>query len=295
MRPRTAVVTIAHGRHEHLAGQLWGLARQSLQPDVFIAVAMDDPAVRDVVERHALPAWSVHVPDVAATPSGRQPATLARAATEAGADRLVFLDVDCLPSAGLVARYAAVLGSRSPASTGGGGRSEGGPVVARREAGYLAPVHYPSDYRSQDVERLARPHPAGPSLTIDEVGHARDVTLFWSLSFALTTGRRGRHALGRWCDGIPPAPPIGEPTRPASRGNRGQCQPFSPQVGMVPDGWVAVGLRRSRARRAGRRRRPVAGRAGRGGCPSGSPAAAAARCPQLTSLSPGAWLPLARR
>src|SRR5512143_3323755 len=106
MRPRTAVVTIAHGRHEHLAGQLWGLAQQSLQPDVFVAVAMHDPAVRDVVERHALPAWSVHVPDVAATPSGLPLAAArnagARAATEAGADRLVFLDVDCIPSAGLV-------------------------------------------------------------------------------------------------------------------------------------------------------------------------------------------------
>lgn len=299
MRPRTAVVTIAHGRHEHLAGQLWGLARQSLQPDVFVAVAMDDPAVRDVVEQHALPAWSVHVPYVAATPSGLPLAAArnagARAATEAGADRLVFLDVDCIPSAGLVARYAAVLGSRSPASTGGGGRSEGGPVVACGEVGYLAPVRDPSDYRSQDVERLARPHPARPSLTIEEVRHARDVTLFWSLSFALTTGRRGHHALGRWCDGIPPAPPIGEPTCSASRGNRGQCQPFSLQVGMVPDGRVAVGLRPARARRAGIRRRPVAGRAGRGGCPSGSPAAAASRCPQLTSFSPGASLPLACR
>lgn len=202
MRPRTAVVTIAHGRHEHLAGQLWGLARQSLQPDVFIAVAMDDPAVRDVVERHALPAWSVHVPDVAATPSGLPLAAArnagARAATEAGADRLVFLDVDCIPSAGLVARYAAVLGSRSPASTGGGGRSEGGPVVACGEVGYLAPVRDPSDYRSQDVERLARPHPAGPSLTIDEVRQARDVTLFWSLSFPLTSA--DWDAIGGFCE-----------------------------------------------------------------------------------------------
>lgn len=191
MRPRTAVVTIAHGRHEHLAGQLWGLAQQSLQPDVFVAVAMDDPAVRDVVERHALPAWSVRVPEVAATPGGLPLAAArnagARAATEAGADRLVFLDVDCIPSAGLVARYAAVLGSRSPASTGVGGRSDDGPVVACGEVGYLPPVHDPSDYRRQDLARLSRPHPARPSLTIDEVRRARDVTLFWSLSFALTS------------------------------------------------------------------------------------------------------------
>lgn len=144
----------------------------------------------------------MHVPDVAATPSGLPLAAArnagARAATEGGADRLVFLDVDCIPSAGLVARYAAVLGSRSPASTGGGGRSEGGPVVACGEVGYLAPVRDPSDYRSQDVERLARPHPAGPSLTIDEVGHARDVTLFWSLSFALTSA--DWDAIGGFCE-----------------------------------------------------------------------------------------------
>lgn len=155
-----------------------------------------------MVERHALSAWSVHVPDVAATPSGLPLAAArnagARAATEAGADRLVFLDVDCIPSAGLLERYAAVLGSRSPASTGVGGRSEGGPVVACGEVGYLAPVRDPSDYRSQDVERLARPHPAGPSLTIDEVGHARDVTLFWSLSSALTSA--DWDAIGGFCE-----------------------------------------------------------------------------------------------
>ena len=202
MRPRTAVVTIAHGRHEHLEGQLWGLAQQSLQPDVFVAVAMDDPAVQDVVERHALPAWSVRVTDVAATSSGLPLAAArnagARAATEAGADRLVFLDVDCIPSAGLVARYAAVLGSRGPACTEVGGRFDGGPVVACGEVGYLPPVRDPSDYRRQDLASLSRPHPARPSLTIDEVRHARDVTLFWSLSFALTSA--DWDAIGGFCE-----------------------------------------------------------------------------------------------
>ena len=84
MRPRTAVVTIAHGRHEHLEGQLWGLAQQSLQPDVFVVVAMDDPVVQDVVERHALPAWSVRVTDVAATSSGLPLAAARNAGARAG-------------------------------------------------------------------------------------------------------------------------------------------------------------------------------------------------------------------
>ena len=42
---RVAVVTIAHGRHEHLAAQHRSLARGTVRPDHYLAVAMDDPAI----------------------------------------------------------------------------------------------------------------------------------------------------------------------------------------------------------------------------------------------------------
>jgi hypothetical protein len=196
---RTAVVTIAHGRHDHLAGQLWGLGRAVRQPDVFVAVAMDDPAIAGVVAAHAQPGWDVTVASVASPPEGLPLAAArnagARAAIEAGAETLVFLDVDCIPSPTLLQRYAAVLGQRRSAPSGAG---VSGPVVASGEVGYLPPVPDPRDYRDLDLDGLARPHPARPVLGAFEVRVADDLRLFWSLSFALSADDWGR--LGGFCE-----------------------------------------------------------------------------------------------
>lgn len=183
----TAVVTIVHGRHEHLAGQLWGLRRQVLQPDVFVAVAIDDPGVTAVVATSAAPGWQVAVPRMAGTPEGLPLAAArncgARVAAEAGADSLVFLDVDCIPAPGLVQRYVDVLATCPTADMGSGA----GPVVAAGEVAYLPPVSRPGHYRGVDLEALARPHPARPRLQPGEVQESEDLRLFWSLSFAVST------------------------------------------------------------------------------------------------------------
>ena len=52
---RVAVVTIAHGRHEHLAAQHRSLARGTVRPDHYLAVAMDDPAIVEAAGRRAHP------------------------------------------------------------------------------------------------------------------------------------------------------------------------------------------------------------------------------------------------
>ncbi|MCO7221226.1 glycosyltransferase family 2 protein, partial [Klenkia sp. PcliD-1-E] len=46
---RTAVVTVVHGRHDHLARQLAGLARQTRPADDHVVVAMGDAGVAAVV------------------------------------------------------------------------------------------------------------------------------------------------------------------------------------------------------------------------------------------------------
>lgn len=184
MSARTAVVTIAHGRHDHLAGQLWGLGHQVVQPDVFVAVAMDDPGIGDVVAQHAQADWEVAVASVPRSTAGLPLSAArnagARTAIDAGAEVLVFLDVDCIPSSTLVQRYAAVLAARN----GSPSRADP-PVVACGEIGYLPPVPDPGHYRRRDLAHLARPHPARPALGAGEVRVAEDLRLFWSLSFAL--------------------------------------------------------------------------------------------------------------
>jgi len=165
---RTAVVTLAHGRHAHLAAQARALTRSTVPADVHVVVAMDDPALPDVVPH----ADVVHVERV----HGALPLAAARnagvaRATEHGVDLLVMLDVDCLPDPQLLARYAQAAEQLDGVLSG--------PV------GYL-PAPPEGGYPDDGLRVLARPHPARPLPAEDEVLPADDPDLFWSLSFALT-------------------------------------------------------------------------------------------------------------
>lgn len=181
-RGRVALVTLAHGRHDHLRGMLGGLGGGSRRPDDLVVVAMDDGEVGRVAAAHAPPSTHLHVVPVARTDGGLPLAAArnagARRAAEAGADLLVFLDVDCIPSASLVGRYADA--SASSASEG--------PVVLSGAVHYLpARRRGQRAYGPQDLAR-SHPHPARPALVGPVVEAADDVRLFWSLSFAVTTG-----------------------------------------------------------------------------------------------------------
>jgi N-acetylglucosaminyl-diphospho-decaprenol L-rhamnosyltransferase len=192
---RTAVITIVHGRHDHLRGQLWGLARQTAPADVHVVVAMGDDDIATIVDgaRSAAPprdheiSMSGRVVTVDLDAGGELPLARARnvgarAAVDAGADRLVFLDVDCIPAAQTLERYAAVL----TRPFGHGEAAAGpGPVVACGTVAYLPPVLRPADYRTTALADLAGPHPGRPVPADDEVLVADDLRLFWSLSFAL--------------------------------------------------------------------------------------------------------------
>lgn len=175
-----AVITIAHGRHEHLRGQAWGLAQQTRPADVHVVVAMNDPQVSQVA-RACIP--GVLTPEL--NPGGEDlPLSAARntgaaAALDAGAERLVFLDVDCIPGPSTLARYDQVLLEVAASPY---------PIVVCGEVAYLPRVDHPAAYRSAGLPRLALPHRARPHPGPAEVIWDGDVRLFWSLSFAITTG-----------------------------------------------------------------------------------------------------------
>ena len=175
---RTAVVTIAHGRHDHLAAQARALCEQP--PDLHVVVAMDDPDLPTVVPD----ADVVHVPrDRGALPlAAARNAGVARA-RELGAELLILLDVDCIPSADLLPRY------RAAAATHDGVLS--GPV------GYLPP-RPPEGYPAAALRELATPHPARPVPADDELLPAPEPDLFWSLSFAATPSVWDR--VGGFCE-----------------------------------------------------------------------------------------------
>ncbi|CAD6003845.1 glycosyltransferase family 2 protein [Agreia sp. COWG] len=178
---RVAVITIVHGRHEHLALQRRGLGRSLRSPDDYIVVAIDDdlgddfgdeevcdeaPAGDTLVLAH--PGHPLGLPLAAARNAG------ARAALDRGADVLVFLDVDCIPDPALLGAYEAAAADEQL-------RDDilCGPVA------YLPPPPG-GGYDLRALDQLAAPHAARPAPEPGRVERGGDPDLFWSLSFALT-------------------------------------------------------------------------------------------------------------
>jgi GT2 family glycosyltransferase len=168
---RTAVVTITHGRQAHLHRQRLGLVADP--PDVHVVVGMDDrPDLGDVagaapVTRRWVAPNGAGLPLAAARNAG------AEAALDAGAEVVVFLDVDCIPGPRLVSSYAeAAVATPSPALLCG-------PVS------YL-PVPPPGGYPSDGLARMATPHPARPVPRPGGLLAEDRFELFWSLSFAVS-------------------------------------------------------------------------------------------------------------
>ena len=168
---RVGVVTIAHGRHDHLLNQHRSLARSSRRPDAYVVVAMDDPDIRPLTH-DGLPREVVHVDrDARGLPLAAARNRGVGHALDAGVDVVVLLDVDCLAGAELVTTYAAVVG-RDPHTVWSG------PVT------YLPPSV--GGYDLDRLDALDDPHPARPAPAPGEVLRNSDPNLFWSLSFALS-------------------------------------------------------------------------------------------------------------
>jgi hypothetical protein len=167
----TAVITVVSGRHEHLLRQHQALVSSHATPDLYIVVAMDDPWVTQ---------WAPTdepAPQILSVPlhDGALPLATARnvgadAAIAAGADLLVFLDVDCIPSPEMVNRYTVASAQYS-------GALLCGPV------GYLpenTDYDQPAEFGSVAHFHSFRPRPQPGEI---DVGKHE---LFWSLSFAVS-------------------------------------------------------------------------------------------------------------
>jgi GT2 family glycosyltransferase len=183
---RSAVITLVAGRHAHLAQQRHGLLAGDLRPDLHVVVTMNDPAAGHVPEPGAPD------PDVVDLrfPPGPLPLAQARNvgaehALDAGADLLIFLDVDCVPGAGLVRRYCEVAAG------------EEHPAVLCGPVSYL-PLPPSGGYELARLPGLGHPHPARPVPPETGIQPGGDHRLFWSLSFAMC-GRLWRE-LGGFCE-----------------------------------------------------------------------------------------------
>jgi len=183
----TAVITIVAGRHRHLSAQQLALAAGQLRPDLIVVVAMGDPGVRSVVDvgpfverasANRVMIEALAVPDQGQLPLARARNVGAARAMREGAELLVFLDVDCLPSATLMSRYEEAARRVT--------RRKDEPQLLCGPVAYLPPLR--GGRTSYDAASLAEavPHRARPTPTDGVIEPAEDMRLFWSLSFAVT-------------------------------------------------------------------------------------------------------------
>ncbi|MBD8678245.1 galactosyltransferase-related protein [Sphingomonas sp. CFBP 13720] len=159
-----SVCTLVRGRTAHLANLLTGIAGQTVRPDEVLIAYMQDAAPA------GLPDPSVPVRELF-VPGDPMPLARARNAAAAAArgDMLIFLDVDCIPSPTLVARYGAVLAKE--------------PAVYLGEVRYLPPIDGPIDPAM--LTAIGERHPAKPALADEEIRAVPSHGELWGLSFAL--------------------------------------------------------------------------------------------------------------
>jgi len=184
---RTALITTAHRRAQHLHRQLDGIRRSATLPDTHVIVAIDDTTVSEVVAAsgntaHMVPYESGPGP----LPVAAARNTGAHTALNHGAELLIFLDVDCIPGRHMLSRYhEAILD------------------LKHRDALLCGPVTYLPPPRGADgypitLEPMINPHPARPAPRDGDIIASSDYELFWSLSFALTASTWRR--IGGFCD-----------------------------------------------------------------------------------------------
>ncbi|MGB5951104.1 MAG: galactosyltransferase-related protein [Ornithinimicrobium sp.] len=184
-----AVLTLAAGRHHHLLGQVEGLGRAPARPDLHVVVSMGDDALRRGDVPIGSPAWDTligYLP-VRGTdlPLAQARNLAARTAIDAGADVLVFLDVDCIPSATLVSEYTAAVRENRLGTRRAQTMSSAGPAVFGGDISYL-PSAPDGGYVMNDLDSIGTLSTARPALALGERYAESRFELFWSLSFAMS-------------------------------------------------------------------------------------------------------------
>ncbi|RYH00767.1 glycosyltransferase [Salipiger sp. IMCC34102] len=160
-----SVLTLAAGRAEHLANVVTGLCRQTQRPDeLVIGVMQADPY--DLPDT-PFPVRQIHVtgPEL---PLAAARNAVARTAT---GDKLIFVDVDCIPAPSLVADYAA--------------RLEPGAGLFMGEVGYLPQGATQGDWDEASFEAVSVRHGDRQGPPPEGVRFCNDYRCFWSLNFAM--------------------------------------------------------------------------------------------------------------
>lgn len=158
-----SVLTIVRNRSEHLKNLIKGVRRSRLQPCEIVVVDMSDPPI-DLGEQ----------PDLRIERLACEGLVLARArnraATCARGEKLVFLDVDCIPMQDCLGLLDAALDAED--------------ALLCAEVRYLGPGDCADDWTEAGLLANGRRHPAR-SFPDEGLQKVDDPGLFWSLGFAI--------------------------------------------------------------------------------------------------------------
>lgn len=165
---KLSVLTLTRNRTDHLQNLLKGLAQSSRLPDECMVVHMNEPT-------NELGDWpfdcqhsTYEDTDVSLPLPGARNA----AAQRATGDRLIFLDVDCIPAKDMLAEYEKACDQRPDA-------------IAMGNVHYL-PQKISSDWTENILRAESEPHPKRDISHLSSPTKEENYGLFWSLSFALT-------------------------------------------------------------------------------------------------------------
>ena len=163
-----SVLTIVKNRRQQLCNLMMGLRQSTTPPEELVVVHMDEPAYDNLP---AVP-FPVRTQFLQANHAGI-PLAEARnlAARSATSDLLLFLDVDCIPSAELVEEMAATLRERS--------------ALVMSEVAYLPRGAVAEDWTLEKLDRVGVAHPARPRVAPQSFIVPESYTFFWSLSFGI--------------------------------------------------------------------------------------------------------------
>jgi len=160
-----SVVTLAGGRPDHLRNIVLGLSRQTMMPaELIVAVIQDTP--------YDLPEAPFPIRQMMVS-GPRLPLATARnaAAKAAVGDKLVFLDMDCIPTPELLADYDRCLAQEDGLLMG--------------EVLYLPGGATKGDWTYEDFAAVAVRHSDRRGPPPQGIERCEDYRCFWSLNFAM--------------------------------------------------------------------------------------------------------------
>ncbi len=163
-----SVLTIVRNRAAHFANLVEGLRRSSMRPDQLVVVDMSDVPLDPPGADFAVTMVRLETDGLPLAEARN------RAVAEATGDRLLFLDVDCIPLRDCLATMDAALNDHD--------------ALLCADIRYLGPDDARRGWSDADLLAAGAPHPVR-TFPAEGIRREPNPGLFWSLAFAVRRSR----------------------------------------------------------------------------------------------------------